>query len=234
MNWWLQSSDGRLKPKVSSCLHTGLTNPIETFPFFKFCGGRLRKGDEDKGSAAERKIVPEDRPWCSVPAGQRSAGRCSSRSCGSRRARKAQPQAAGASWRSWKAGRRSDPAHPAAPELCQRAPGAPGLPQDRRGGSPAPARLSGAGQGRAGPGRAGCASQGRAESTGSDRRRESAGWPWERSTKKLWRPSVPYKGEWLQLFCNRKEDAVAPFWCSKECNVNFAYFHQCNSRMLLR
>lgn len=58
------------------------------------------------------------------------------------------------------------------------------------GAAAAPPRQRGAGQGRAG-----CDSQGLAESIGSDPRRESAGWPWERGTKKLWRPSVLRKGE---------------------------------------
>ncbi|XP_041907378.1 collagen alpha-1(II) chain-like [Corvus kubaryi] len=47
-------------------------------------------------------------------------------------------------------------------------------------------------------GRAGRAvTLGLAESVGSDRRRESAGWPWERGAKKLWRPSVLRKDNGL-------------------------------------
>ncbi|XP_068864481.1 uncharacterized protein [Aphelocoma coerulescens] len=76
----------------------------------------------------------------------------------------------------------SSRALPASPECSRTAPR-----QARREPRPGSAE-----RGRA---RQGCDSQGLAESIGSDRRRESAGWPWERGTKKLWRPSALRKAE---------------------------------------
>lgn len=70
-------------------------------------------------------------------------------------------------WRPAPAGApgRNGTAQPRSPSSSTRA--SPGLPQARRSGSPAPAEW----------GRVGCASQGRAESIGRHRRRQSAGRP---------------------------------------------------------